>query len=110
MLSSNSFASIDEEDWKNYLNKSCSPTLTGKAKKILGERGYWVHVNISMESWADSMRIEKPQDYCYIRYQNTSEKTKLMQCLAYIKEQWDWYARCKPIVISACRNAGGFCN
>jgi hypothetical protein len=107
LLSINAFASVEEGDWQNYLTKSCNTTITGSVKKALNERGFWAHVNVSMDAWAQGMRLDKPEEYCYIRYQAPSERTRLMQCLAYTKEKWDWYQRCKPIVVNACRVAGG---
>lgn len=103
-------AAIKDQDWQSYLSKSCSTTITGGVQKMLGELSFWSHTNVSMSSWAQSMRIEKPEDYCYIDYRDASQRTKLMQCLAGYKELWDWYARCKPIVVNACRTSGGFCN
>lgn len=103
-------AAVEDQDWQSYLTKSCSATITGGFKKILGERSFWVHVNVSMDSWARSMRIEKPEDYCYIDYRDAFQRTKLMQCLAGYRELWDWYARCKPTVVYACRTVGGFCS
>jgi uncharacterized protein YfaQ (DUF2300 family) len=105
-----SYAAIEDQDWQRYLSKSCSPTITGGAKKLMGERSFWAHVDVSMDSWAQSMKIEKPQDDCYIHYRDSSQSTKLLQCIAGYRELWDWYARCKPIVVNACRTAGGFCN
>lgn len=77
---------------------------------MFGERSFWVHVNVSMESWAQSMRLDRPEEYCYIDYREPSQRIKLMQCLAGYKEWWDWYTRCKPVVVNACRTAGGLCN
>ena len=106
----NAHAAVENQDWQNYLTKACSPSLSGGTKKFLGERNFWAHTNVSMDSWAQSMRLDKPEDYCFIDYRDPSKRTQLMQCLAGYKELWDWYARCKPVVINACRTAGGFCN
>jgi hypothetical protein len=103
-------AAIEIDDWKSYLSQSCTTTITGGAKRMMGEKSFWVHVNVSMGSWADYMRIEKPEEDCLIENRGPSKSTKLMQCLAHQKQKWDWYARCKPIVVNACRSAGGFCN
>jgi len=108
-LSGNINAAIEDDDWQNYLTKTCNTTISGSAKKLLGERSFWAHVNVSMDSWAESMRIERPEDYCRIDYQHKKDQTKLLKCLAYQREKWDWYRRCKPVVISACKSAGGYC-
>lgn len=109
LVSSFAHAGIESNDWKSYLNQSCDTTIIGGAKKILGEKEFWVHVDVSMDSWAQSTRLEQPEGMCYATYQSPSERTKLMQCLAYIRTNWEWYARCKPVVQYACRKAGGYC-
>jgi len=109
-ISFSSHAAIEEQDWQNYLTKSCSLTIRGNAKKMMGELKFWAHVNVSMDSWARSMLIEKPEDYCYINYRDSSQSTKLMQCIAGYKDWWDWYGRCRPVAVHACRLAGGYCN
>jgi hypothetical protein len=109
ILGPSSYA-VEQHDWQNYLSPSCSTTVTGAAKRILGERGFWAHVNVSMDSWSESMRLEGPEAYCNIDYAAPSQTTKRLQCLASYKEKWDWYRRCKLVVVSACKAAGGFCN
>ena len=110
LIFTSAHSAVEDQDWKNYLTKSCTPSLSGGTKKFFGERSFWAHTNVSMDSWAQSMRNGKPEDYCFIDYRNPSQKTQLMQCLAGYKELWDWYTRCKPVVVNACRTAGGFCN
>ena len=110
VVNSYAHASINDDDWKNYITSSCKPTITGSIKRALGETGFWAHVNVSMDSWAEGMRIDKPEDYCYIDYQRADQREKLMQCLAYQQEKWQWYTRCKPIVVDLCRKSGGRCN
>ena len=104
-----SYAVPENDDWQNYLTKGCTPTLSGSMRKMYDEIGFWAHVNVSMGSWAQSMRTNQPEDYCNIDYATSSMTTKRLQCLAYHQEKWDWHNRCKPIVIHACRTAGGYC-
>ena len=102
-------AAIDQFDWQSYIDTSCKPTLTGSAKRLLGETSFWAHVNVSMDWWAREMDSEKPQEVCYSRYQAANQTEKLMQCLAYIQDKWAWYARCKPVAVQLCRQSGGSC-
>lgn len=102
-------ASIEDQDWQSFLNESCQVTIRGHAKKILGELKFWSHVVVSMDSWATNMSIEKPENDCQIQILSTKDPIRFQQCMAFYKAKWQWFARCKPVAVSACRHAGGFC-
>lgn len=34
-------AAIEDDDWKEYLTRSCEPTIKGRAKKLLGDLKFW---------------------------------------------------------------------
>ena len=108
-FASSSFAGIETQDWQTYLTKSCQVSVVGSAKKMFGELNFWAHVDVSMNAWAADMMDSSPQNFCYARFQQLSQKVDLMRCLAYIDEQLEWFKRCKPIVVLSCRQAGGRC-
>lgn len=109
LFSSASFAGIETKDWQTYLTKSCQVSLVGSAKKMFGELKFWAHVDVSMDAWAANMIESSPQNVCYATLQQPAQRTDLMKCLAYVDEQWEWFKRCKPIVVLSCRQAGGRC-
>lgn len=73
------------------------------------KRIFWVYIDVSMHSWAEGKSIDAPQDYCAINYQSDKKIDKYMQCMDYYKEMWEWFARCKPVVVQMCRQAVGYC-
>lgn len=88
-------------DWMSNIDSSCSATIKGKITGSFSKYGFWFDTAVSMDMWADNMRSEKPEEYCYIDYGQSSSKpnqVKLLQCVAYIKNNWDWFRRCKPVV------------
>jgi hypothetical protein len=111
MYSNNSFAGIENEVWEKYLNKSCETTISGKLQRSLkGERSFWVEVHVSMDQWAQNMRLDKPEEYCAAGYTAPDQLEKRVKCYTGVKEYWDWYARCRPLVVHLCKKAGGYCN
>ena len=96
-------------DWMNAIDSSCSPTLRGKASKLLNERSFWAGVDVSMDSWAQEIRGSGLERDCAILTQNESNKTRYLECISYLKNNWDWFNRCKPVVKYNCRQAGGYC-
>lgn len=81
------------------IDSSCEATVTGRLSSVFSKYGFWFDTLVSMDMWADNTRIEKPDQNCFIEYgQSTANKFELMQCLAYTKNQWDWYKRCHAIV------------
>lgn len=89
---------IDYFDWQSNINNSCQATITGRAKGVFSKYGFWFDTGVSMEMWAELMRSDPPQVDCQISYQSHQNKTRYMQCIAYIQDKWDWYRRCLPIV------------
>lgn len=105
-----SFAGLEHENWMDYLDASCSTTLSGKARRLMGERAFWASLSVAMDAWAREERLDPiAQNFCRPTFQQPSEREQLMKCLAHEQNKWDWYRRCKPIVVSLCRSAGGFC-
>ncbi len=109
LITSASHAGIEAYDWQDYLDRSCDTTLSGAAKRMFGEKSFWVHVDVSMDAWADEMHRDPPQGHCAIDHPPNQEQGKFLQCMAYYKDRWQWYARCRPIVKRFCRDAGGLC-
>ena len=103
------YADIDDDDWQNYLSNSCQVTIRGQTKKLLGELRFWSHVTVSMDSWANNMRVYKPEEDCQIQYTTTKNIIRYQQCMAFYQEKWQWFSRCRPIAVNACRLVGGYC-
>ena len=110
LSSSPVFSEITNEDWKNYLKRSCEPTLTGKSKRFFDELSFWAHVNTSMDAWLEWFRSDKPVEWCRIEFQGPKNHERMMQCYYSYKEQVEWMQRCKPLVVQLCRKAGGYCS
>lgn len=104
IFSSNVFAKTDE--WKSYIDKTCETTITGKARKIINNKKFWIAVVASMDTWAESMSMDNGEKSCYGSEDSASD---ILKCRAFYKEQWDWYSRCRPVAVSECLDAGGFC-
>jgi hypothetical protein len=98
------------KEWMGLIRQNCSTTLKGSAKELIGEKSFWVEVDVSMSMWIEDMRLSRYDDYCRASYSNQSQKDKLMSCIASVKHDFDWYARCKNQVVYKCQKAGGFCN
>jgi uncharacterized protein YbbK (DUF523 family) len=103
------FSGIENSDWQNYLTRSCNVTTTGGLKKFTGELNFWATVDVSMDSWASMMTSNSPENLCGIYFPRANQQVERMQCLATYTEQWEWYRRCKPVVVMSCRKAGGRC-
>jgi hypothetical protein len=103
------FSGIENNDWKEYLTRSCEVSFRGGLKKITGELNFWAAVDVSMDSWANMMSNNNPENLCAIYFPKGSQQVELMQCVANYSEQWEWHRRCKPIVVLSCRKAGGRC-
>ena len=91
-------ASAGEMDWMNNSETSCKATIKGKLSGTFSKHGFWFDTAVSMDTWAQNTLADRPEDTCYIRHQGNQNQGKLLHCLAYIKNNWDWYNRCKPIV------------
>lgn len=88
-------------DWMTNIDSACTATMRGKLSSSFSKYGFWFDTAVSMEMWAGNMQSERPEEYCYIEHGQSSSKpnqAKLLQCVAYINNNWDWYRRCKPIV------------
>lgn len=97
------FLSLDSNstgynDWQSNIDESCNAKAYGRLSTMFSKSGFWFETAVSMDMWADDMRIEKPEDYCKIDYYEHKNQVKYLQCIAYIRKQWDWYERCIPIV------------
>lgn len=97
------------KDWMDSIKADCSPTLKGAAKRLIGEKSFWVDVNVSMSMWMEDMALMRYEGFCYAEYQGAGKQERLMSCLASVRRDIDWYSRCKAPVIIMCYKAGGFC-
>lgn len=99
------------KEWMDLIKADCSPTIKGASKKLIGEKNYWVEVNVSMSMWMEDMNLSKSyyEGFCIAEFQGSKKEGRLMSCLASIQRDIDWYSRCKAPVISMCHRAGGFC-
>lgn len=100
-LISPSIFAVGYNDWMTNIDSSCTATIRGKLGSSFSKYGFWFDTAVSMDMWAENMQSERPEEYCHIEYGLSSSKpnqAKLMQCVAYIKNNWDWYRRCKPVV------------
>lgn len=102
----NSYENIEDQDWKKFLGESCRPTIRGNLKAVLfDELDLWIHIKISMDSWQNSVR--HVEDLCNDRYSTSSQEMNRLQCLAPLEAHRDHISRCRPVVLLACRQAGG---
>jgi hypothetical protein len=97
------------KDWMDLIKADCSSTLKGAAKRMIGEKSYWVEVNVSMSMWIEDMTLMRYEDFCYAEYQGSGKQERLMSCLASVKRDIDWYSRCKAPVVIMCHKVGGYC-
>jgi hypothetical protein len=98
------------KEWMDLIRQDCSPTIKGRAKKLINEKSYWVEVSVSMDMWIEDMRLSRYDEYCRASYLHPSQRDRLMSCLASVRHDFDWFGRCKNQVTYMCRAAGGFCN
>ena len=97
------------KEWMNLIREDCSPTVKGRAKRLMDEKYYWAEVNTSMGSWIEDMRLSRYENICRANFQTPGDANKLLSCLASIKHDFDWYDRCKSQVVYSCIKTGGFC-
>ena len=98
------------KEWMGLIKDDCTPTLKGGAKRLIGEKSFWVEVNVSMSMWIEDMRLMRYEGFCHAEHSGAGQSERLMSCLASIKRDLDWYARCKGQAVTLCRRAGGFCS
>jgi hypothetical protein len=98
------------KEWMDLIRQDCSPTLKGRAKKLINEKSYWVEVDVSMDMWIEDMRLSRYDQFCSASYPQPFQRDRLMSCHASVRHDFDWFGRCKAQVIHMCRTAGGFCN
>lgn len=98
LLFSPSAIAIELTDWQSNIDRYCKITMTGRAKSILSERGVWFDTAVSMDVWAEDMRNDNPVEQCKTIFMAQKDQIKYQQCVAYIKDKWDWYHRCRSIV------------
>jgi hypothetical protein len=97
------------KEWMDLVKADCSPTFKGAAKRLMGEKSFWVEVNVSMSMWIEDMTLMRYEGFCYAEHQGPGKQERLMSCLASIRRDIDWHSRCKGHVVAMCHKAGGFC-
>jgi len=98
----------EHQQWMGLISDNCEPTLSGRVKRLWDERYFWVEVNVAMQMWAESMASANYQNYCIEMY--AQEPERRFRCVASVRSNFDWHRRCRPFVVSMCRQAGGRCN
>ena len=97
---------IDASDWQSNISSTCKATMSGRAKGVFSKYGFWFDTGVSMELWANEVRVEEPHSHCATDFARHKDKNVYMQCMAYYREKWDWFNRCKPIVDQLSREEG----
>lgn len=88
----------DAFEWQRSIDSSCGATILGKSKGVFREGGFWFSTLVSMDMWADSMRIDPPQSTCQSHFAIDKDVVRYGRCMAYIQDKLDWYKRCRPLV------------
>lgn len=103
-----SYENIEDKDWQKFMDQGCRPTMHGSLKRFFyNELALWSHINGSMDSWERDTRGD--ERICDIEYSEPSQLVQRQQCLARFEAKLEWYARCIPVVLTACRQSGGNC-
>ena len=99
------------DDWMSWIQRDCGPTIMGSAKRIFGDRDFWIDVHVNMDWWFRTMSRSEDDASCYSTYivmwNNNEEGYE--RCLRRVQIKFEWYHRCLPVVAEMCRKSGGFC-
>ncbi len=98
LLLTSNFALADSFAWQKNIDRSCSATISGRAGGVFSKYGFWFDTAVSMDTWAQDMAADPPQEECRVRYLEHKDQARYMRCIAHIQDKWDWYRRCRPIV------------
>ncbi|MGZ5026200.1 MAG: hypothetical protein ACXV9T_03415 [Methylobacter sp.] len=99
---SNSLA--DSSDWMSHIDASCQKTIKGLVAGIFSKDGFWKDTHVSMQTWADDMRLVDPRTVCRNDYVGDKDNKGYTNCTEFFKKNWDWYYKCLPIVGHMLKN------